>query len=314
MNIKPVISVVMPVFNGETYLGEAIESVLIQTFTDFEFIIIDDGSTDNSAKILSSYSDKRIRIITNYNNRGCPNSLNLGLEASKGKYIARMDADDISLPQRFEKQVELLDRNNNVGLLGSSCYFIDESGHELGTSKVYNGKCSVHFMCHGSVLIRKSCLDKVGSYRAIIKYAEDCDLWLRLSEICDVANISEPLYRLRVHQQSLSSLNRKEQDLDASLAIEMAEERKRFGKDRLSTASPSEARAIRDQKLAISGLKLRKALSLNYSTWCEAAINLGDYKRAHNYAKSAINLYPLNFKTILMLAKTTFQYRFRKCE
>jgi len=124
---KPKISVIMSVYNGEKHLPRAIDSVLEQTFEDFEFIIVNDGSTDNTPKILGSYSDKRIYVI-NQENMGLTRSLNEAIELPRGAYIARMDADDISLPDRLLYQVDFLDGNEDVCLLSSSYYVIDESG------------------------------------------------------------------------------------------------------------------------------------------------------------------------------------------
>jgi glycosyltransferase involved in cell wall biosynthesis len=124
----PRISVVMSVYNGEKYLRQAIESILQQTYTDFEFIIIDDGSTDSSREIIQSYDDKRIRLVINEQNIGLTKSLNKGIRLAKGEFIARMDADDISLPQRFEKQVAYLDSHPEVGVLGTYANIIDHRG------------------------------------------------------------------------------------------------------------------------------------------------------------------------------------------
>ncbi len=119
MKEKPRVTVLMSVYNGEKYLREAIDSILNQTFKDFEFLIIDDGSTDSSADIIRSYTDFRIRLIQNEKNIGLTRSLNKGLKLAKGEYIARMDVDDISLPIRFEKQVSFLDKYEDVKLVGS---------------------------------------------------------------------------------------------------------------------------------------------------------------------------------------------------
>ena len=129
----PTLSVIMSVYNAEKYLSQAIESILNQSFEDFEFIIIEDCSTDNSLKIIKNYviNDKRIRIIQKAKNkkmRGFIENLNIGLSEAKGKYIARMDSDDISHPDRFEKQVLFLDSHPNVFMVGSAINFIDENG------------------------------------------------------------------------------------------------------------------------------------------------------------------------------------------
>jgi glycosyltransferase involved in cell wall biosynthesis len=125
---NPKLSVIMSVHNGEKYLREAIESILNQTFTDFKFIIINDGSTDNSLAIIRSYDDKRIRILNNGTNIGLTKSLNKALKQAKGKYIARQDADDVSLPDRFEAQLKYFVQYPEVALLGTSTYIINQEG------------------------------------------------------------------------------------------------------------------------------------------------------------------------------------------
>ena len=306
MNVKPVVSVLMPVYNGERYLAEAIDSILNQTFKDFEFIIINDCSSDNTMKILNTYNDYRIHVINNEVNLGVAKSLNRGLAVAKGEYIARMDADDISMPNRLLKEADFLANNMNVGLLGTSWISMDEGGKELSTARVYSGPDAAHFMCHGSIMMRTKCIDKVGGYRSIIKHAQDYDLWLRLREICELANITEPLYKLRIHGNSISAKKRLEQYLDASLALDLAEERGKYGKDSLSTATIEEGLEIRKQKQSLKGLKLRKALSRLRCVWSDAAFRLGDYRRANRYVNQALQVYPLDFLSISILLKLTF--------
>ena len=125
----PVVSVVMPTLNAEKYLAEAIDSILKQTFSDFEFLIIDGGSVDKTVSIIKSYQDKRIRLL-NGSGKNIAADLNIGLEAATGEYIARMDADDVALPERFAKQVDFLEKNSDVAILGSSVITIDAEGKE----------------------------------------------------------------------------------------------------------------------------------------------------------------------------------------
>ncbi len=158
---KPLVSVIMPVYNAEKYVGEAIESILNQTFTDFEFLIFNDGSTDNSSKIIKSYKDDRIIFFDYKENFGYVKHLNDGIKLAKGEYIARMDADDISLPERFQKQYDFLEKNKDVVLCGT-WYRV------LGTDKEYhtltnNDKLSVHLFFnngigHPTVFFRKNIL------------------------------------------------------------------------------------------------------------------------------------------------------------
>lgn len=307
---KPKITVLMPVYNAEKFLREAIDSILNQTFKDFEFLIINDASTDNSKKIILSYEDPRIIYAENKKNLGVTKTLNRGLKLTKAKYIARMDADDISLPERFEKQVEFMDKNQNLGLLGSSWILIDEAGKKKQFCKAYKGRQAVHFMCHGSVMMRKKVLEKVGYYRKIFKYAQDYDLWLRFSENYEMTNLEEPLYKLRAHRNSVSSTKNEEQDLYAALALKMAEERQGNQKDSL-TANEKEALKIVESELNLSPLKKKLLFSKSYFIWAKAANDLGNSSTAINYLKKSFDLIPWNFQTWILLIKILIN-KFRK--
>lgn len=286
---NPKVTVLMPVYNAERYLREAIDSILNQTFRDYEFLIINDASTDNTAKILKSYKDSRIRIITNTINLGLTKSLNNGLKIAKGEYVARQDGDDDSLPTRFNEQVHFLNQNRNIGLVGSSWYLIDEEGKNIQICKSYNGKQAIHFMCHGSVMIRKSALDKIGYYREIFKYAQDYDLWLRFSEKYDVANLQKPLYKLRVHQSSISSSKKQEQNLYAAIALRMAEQEKKTDLYRLNIVNSQKFNKILNQCLQLSELEKKHLLSHTYFVWSYAAYKLGDYQKALKYIIKGVN-------------------------
>lgn len=293
---NPKVTVLMSVFNGENYLKEAIDSILNQTYKNFEFLIINDGSVDNTADILKGYDDPRIKIHSNEVKLGLTKSLNIGLKMAKGEYIARQDADDISLPTRLEKGIKQLDEKEEIGLLGTGWYIIDGQGKEIGLSIPSRGKLSVHFMCHGTIFIRKRCLEKIGLYREIFEYAQDYDLWLRIGDEFEVENLKEPLYKLRVHEASISTREKLKQDLYASLAIEMAEEREKYGEDRLNKAGKKEAIKIMEKRLRVSGIKRRKALSFTYSTWSRAAYALGEYNKSINFAIKALNEYILDYR------------------
>jgi len=206
----PKVSVIMSVYNGEKYLKEAIESILNQTFRDFEFIIVDDGSTDKTPEILNEYAkkDKRIKIITNPKNIGLTKSLNKALKIAKGEYIARMDADDISLPERLKKQVNFLTNYPNFGLVGCNVIVIDEKGNFVKNVTLPESLNSAlrkrNRLVHGSVMFRKSLVKKIGGYNEKIFYAQDYEMFLRFSKISEIGRINEFLYKLRVHKSSLS--------------------------------------------------------------------------------------------------------------
>lgn len=204
-NNQAIISVILPVFNGEDHLAECIESVLYQSYTNFEFIIVDDASTDSTPQILEKYSnqDERIRVITNTVNQKQTVSANTACKNSVGKYIARMDADDIALPKRFEKQFEFLEANPDVGMVGSWTDTISDSGKVIGQWKtsaepnvlIWDLLFGASF-AHSSVMMRKDSIVHVGFYQ--LYQAEDYDLWSRISRITKVANIPEILQQKRV--------------------------------------------------------------------------------------------------------------------
>ena len=229
---NPKISVVMSVYNGGKYLEDSIKSILTQTFQDFEFIIINDTSTDNTEEILKIFDDPRIKIITNDQNIGLTRSLNKGIQLARGIYIARMDADDISLPHRFETQVHFLEKNPDYALVGSSYYQIDKDNkiHTLinvltDNIQIKQGLTKQNWFGHGSVMMRKDVFREVGGYDERFKLAQDYDLWLRIAAGHKMANIEEPLYKWRVTKSGISVEKEAEQKYYANLAILEAKKR-----------------------------------------------------------------------------------------
>jgi len=203
------ITVLMPVYNGEKYLREAIDSILSQTFTDFEFIIVNDISTDSTKEIISSYNDPRIRLINTDHNMGLVRSLNYGLKLAKGKYIARMDADDISLPNRLELQATYLDNYPEVALLGTGKYIINQNGKILSKTIALSDPCKnilkSNTFTHGSVMFKKNISEELGYYNELFKYSEDYELWLRFAKYYKVSNLPQPLYKWRVHTENITN-------------------------------------------------------------------------------------------------------------
>jgi|TARA_B100000315_G_scaffold247651_1_gene276658 glycosyltransferase involved in cell wall biosynthesis len=213
----------MSVYNGEKYLRESIESILKQTFIDFVFLIINDGSTDASREIILSYNDPRIRLIENDENIGLASSLNKGLDIAEGKYIARMDADDISMPNRLEEQVNFMNGNPEVGVCGTTAHFIDSKGKVLHLG--YNGKvmCRDEDMkaqllfrpcfLHPTVIYRSKLLRGNGIIYEVVhgRYSQDYHLWYRLSTLCEFANISSVLFQYRVHDKQVNKSKKNDQ-------------------------------------------------------------------------------------------------------
>ena len=220
--MKPKISVIMPVYNAEKYIREAIESILNQTFTDFEFIIVYDPSFDSSLSIIYSYKDARIQMIENKKKIGLAKSLNKAMMYAHGEYIARQDADDISLPNRLELQLEFLEKHPEVALIGTGVYVIDKTGdviekrimHPSPKKSLLKGNRFVH----GSVMLRKAVIDELGGYNELFKNSEDYELWFRLSQKYEINNLILPLYKLRTHGSSISAARIEEQQMYAVLA------------------------------------------------------------------------------------------------
>jgi len=206
---KPCVTVLMSVFNGQIYLKEAIDSILNQTYTNFEFVIINDASTDDSEQIIHSYHDKRIKYSKNHINLGLAASLNKGINLSSGEYIARMDADDISINTRLARQVDFLEENPHIVLVGS-WFKIIGSGYIVKppTSKE-DVKIDILFnnpLAHPSVMFRKQ--DFVNQnlyYDETLNTSQDQELWYRVSKELEIANMPQVLLNYRVHDNQVSS-------------------------------------------------------------------------------------------------------------
>lgn len=208
------ISVIMSVYNSEKWLKKSILSILNQTYSDFEFIIVNDGSTDNSLSIIKSLqkSDKRIKLI-NQHNTGLTKSLNRAISISKGNLIARIDADDISLPTRLMSQFKLMSCNDKIGLCYTNYTEIDEMGEKIRNLNLTfsfnkikkNLSNGINVIPHSSVMYRKSIFSKVGGYRERFIKSQDIDLWLRMMTITKFSLIKgEPKVLIRRHNQSIT--------------------------------------------------------------------------------------------------------------
>lgn len=218
MNHKnPKVTVLMPVYNGEQYLHESIESIINQTFRDFEFLIVSEHGTSNeSLAIIESYSDERIRHIHNATRLGLVGSLNLGLKEARGEYIARMDADDISLPERLERQVGFMDSHSKVGLCGT---WVSTFGKQNQTWKYPTSYDKIkayslfrNCFAHSSVMIRVYLFKMFDLYYdENFRYAEDFELWQRCAFCFEVVNIAEVLVRFRMSNTNTSVLNSTDQ-------------------------------------------------------------------------------------------------------
>ena len=207
---NPLISVILSIYNGEKYLKEAIESILSQSYNNFEFIIVNDGSTDRSLEIINTYNDERIVLISR-ENRGLIESLNEGIKRAKGKYIARMDADDISLPNRLEEQIRFMKKNIDIGVCGTAIIGFGEEIKEKAwklSSADKSLKTELLFsscFAHPTVMIRRDILiDNNLYYNENYVHAEDFELWTQMEKYTKFANLKIPLLKYRIVQDSIT--------------------------------------------------------------------------------------------------------------
>lgn len=203
----------MPVYNSQDYLKISIESILNQTYSDFEFIIIDDGSTDRSNRIIKKYAkkDKRIKLLENKKNLRTSKALNIGLKKAKGKYLIRMDADDWSYPNRIEKQVGFMEEHPKVGVSGGSIEVCDDDLRVLNRRKYWQNDKKIRKMifryspfAHPATIWRAQLVKKVGGYNENIPLAQDYDLYFRVGKLSQFGNMPDILLKLRTHNNSSS--------------------------------------------------------------------------------------------------------------
>jgi Glycosyl transferase family 2 len=205
------LTVLMAVRNGERTVSEAIASILDQSFTDFEFLVVNDGSTDGTAEVLASFDDERLTVVENERQRGLTWSLNHGLALTSSAYVARQDADDRSSPDRFARQVEFLDSHPEVALVGTWYRKIDEHGRVLASQELPVDSTHLRWhlifyspFVHSAVMLRRSALESVGVYDESLGYAQDYDLWCRIARHFALANLDDHLVDFRVSPESMT--------------------------------------------------------------------------------------------------------------
>lgn len=214
MKTQPLVSVLLPVYNAEKYLAEAIQSILDQSYQNFEFLIIDDGSVDRSVDIASTFGqdDQRIRLMRHSINQGLVAALNLGLDLAQGDYIARMDADDISLPDRLERQVEYMETHPETGVLGCNIQYMDENGNLVYLPDFsFHGDLAIRWnlffinpFSHPAVMMRKSIIDRYKlRYDPRAEHVEDYEYWGRFLHVSKGENLNDILLHYRLHQDSI---------------------------------------------------------------------------------------------------------------
>jgi glycosyltransferase involved in cell wall biosynthesis len=296
-NIPPTISVLLPVFNTARYVRAAVQSILVQTFPDFELLALDDGSTDNSLSILREFeaSDCRLRVLSR-ENRGVAPTRNELISMSRGRYLAKMDSDDISRPQRFEKQVVYLDAHPECVAVGTGALFIDPEGmpiREFMYESMHDEIDAAHLfgasgsrMCHPSVMMRRDAVVQVGKYREEYRFSEDMDLFLRLAEIGQLANLSDILFEYRQHLRSIGYAHRIEELKFAKQAVRAARTRRGIAAIPKVIESPMEPEAAAD----------------THRKWAWWALSAGNLVTARKHAIIALVKQPLNIENLRVVA------------
>lgn len=228
MEIKPLVSVILPVYNDERYIFNSVESILNQTYDNFELIIINDGSNDGTYDILNGFDDARLKIL-NKKNEGLVKALNDGISLANGNYIARMDSDDIAYVQRLEKQVIFLEKNKDIDILCTDVDLIDENGIIIGCAidRDFSMEAIYNFMrfkstgkpiVHPSVMFRRGLIDEIGCYREF-EACEDRDFWLRAIQNHKIARINERLIKYRLNVNGISQSKSKQQFISSHIVV-----------------------------------------------------------------------------------------------
>ncbi|HKN47147.1 MAG TPA: glycosyltransferase, partial [Candidatus Polarisedimenticolia bacterium] len=277
----PLVSVVMPARDAAAHLREAIESILTQTFPDFEILLLDDGSTDGTAGIAGEYAraDARVRVVRQ-ERRGLITALNRGSAAARGRYLARMDADDVAFPERLTRQVACLERSPATAVLGTAMRYLGPSGplpavlaHPTGPEEIRRALEEYSCIAHPTVLMRRGAFEEAGGYRPAFLHAEDYDLWLRIAERHDLANLPEPLvyHRLHPHQVSFAQIP---QQVISTLFARATAKMRRAGRPETAAGSGAATRqALLD--LGMTGKALDEAIVAAYVFRANLLLGLG---------------------------------------
>ncbi|MGA7566711.1 MAG: glycosyltransferase, partial [Terriglobales bacterium] len=270
----PIVSVVMSVFNSDRFLSEAVESILDQGFQELEFIVIDDGSTDRTASILDGYQngDARMRVC-HEEHAGLIKSLNRGCELARGKYLARMDADDVAMKERIARQVDFMEVHQETGALGGAVEWIDATGKLLGIypnpagdreikAELLRGFCA---FWHPTMLLRREVFAWAGGYRSGVVGAEDYDLWLRIADRFQLANLEEVVLKYRIHPNQVSMRKRKQQTLSKLAAKASASFRRSGELDPLNAVEEITPETL--AALGVTEAMQQNELACDYRHW-----------------------------------------------
>lgn len=284
----PRISVILAAYNSEKYLVPAVESILQQTYRDFELLLFDDGSTDSTPRIVADFARQDPRVIAiSRPNKGLTRTLNEGIERATGEYLARMDADDLCLPERFEKQVAYLDSHPECVCLGTRVTLIDPYGSPIrvGDHKLTHEQIEADLLngigwaiVHPAAMMRSQAVRQIGGYREQFKTSQDLDLFLRLGEVGRLANLAEPLVQYRQHFESVNNTKAEEQWRVKSIIVAEAY-------DRRGLPRPAEWNFQR---------RVPKPVDAQISDWFWAALKTGNRSVARRHAKDLLRLKPFS--------------------
>jgi glycosyltransferase involved in cell wall biosynthesis len=333
------VTVLLPVYNGEQYLHETMRSILGQTYTGFEFLIVDDGSTDSTQAIINSYDDPRIRLLVNDRRLKLSGALNRGIDEARGRFIARMDADDIALPGRLEKQVEYLNAHPEVGICGTAIEVFGSTKRRTDVYPMTREDIRSYALfdcpfCHPTVMIRKELFNNHQlRYDGSFYPTEDFELWARAVELFPTANLPDVLLRYRVHEKSMTGADWDEMDRQAARVIEPLLKRLgvQFTEEQLQFhRNIGRGRSVRLQCFAelsrgeawLLELMERNRLERCYEeTAFRAVVETVWYRLCMNssrlglalvdrYRKSALSGGSVNYQRLLMLAGSAVKQKF----
>ncbi len=296
--MNPKLSILMPVYNSEDTIRPAVSGILEQSYTDFEFIIVDDGCSDQTIPLIKEFNDPRIQLLTNEENIGLTCSLNKAIAVSTGRYIARQDADDVSLPGRLEKQIAFLDSHPDIAVLGTNRATLSSDGKI--TSSILYPKEPNHAdflqrnrVPHGSTMTRREILDEVGGYNEMFRMSQDYDLWLRISKTHKFANLQEPLYGVRRHGTRTTVKKMAQAGLYRRLAVNIA----------LNHVSEDTLKDIRENGIDAYYDYLNDQEKLKYHRSVKSrCTKYKNYTDAQHHLKQIIALKPQSLKYRLELA------------
>ncbi len=284
--ITPVISVVMVTCNVDRFLADSMESILGQTFQDFEFVIVDFGSTDDSKSIISSYAAKDSRVrFHEIPNCGLAEARNASCLLAQGRYIAIMDADDVSLPNRLLWEVEFMEKHPEVGVLGGAVEWINATGkplliarHPLGDREIQSALLTHSMLWQPTVLIRRDAFASVGGYRGAFAPAEDYDLWLRIAEHFQIANLEQVVLKYRIHPYQVSLRKRTQQTLSRLAAQASASSRRLGNPDPINSAEEITPTML--VGMGVTESRQQRALASDYREWIRHMFLAGEYSIA----------------------------------